>query len=174
MVILTCGCLCGAGAILLELMNDKLADEIAALLAANHVMTLATAGASGPHAANLFYACDGLALIWVSAPDTRHSLDIAADAHVAATVAPDTSDFAAIRGVQIAGLARKITATDERKRHLVQLEARYSFLRELAAKPVKLREAYDRSEIYRLQPARIVLIDNSKGFGHKETLELTP
>jgi hypothetical protein len=29
-----------------------------------------------------------------------------------------------------------------------------------------------RREIYRLDPERIVLIDNKKGFGHKETLEL--
>lgn len=155
-------------------MNKQLADEIASFLAAHHVMTLATAGAGGPHAASLFYACDGQALVWVSAPDTRHSRDIEAEPRVAATVAPDTADFAAIRGVQIAGLARKIVAADERKRHLTQLEARYSFLRELAAKPLKLREAYERSVIYRLQPARIVLIDNSKGFGHKETLEISP
>jgi len=42
----------------------------------------------------------------------------------------------------------------------------------LAEGPPKLREAYARTAVYRLQPARIVLIDNSKGFGHKETLEV--
>ena len=41
-----------------------------------------------------------------------------------------------------------------------------------AAGPLKLRQAYARTGVYRLQPARIVLIDNSKGFGHKETLEI--
>ena len=68
----------------------------------------------------------------------------------------------------------RIVAVDERMRHLVQLGARYAFLGQLAMGPSKLREAYARSAVYRLQPARIVLIDNSKGFGHKETLELSP
>jgi uncharacterized protein YhbP (UPF0306 family) len=154
-------------------MNTKLGRQIGEFLAAQHVMSLATSGASGPHATNLFYACDGLALIWVSEPDTQHSREIEADPRVAATVAPDYADFAAIRGVQIAGTARRIMAADERTRHLAQLEARYPFLRQLAAGPLKLRQAYARTAVYRLQPARIVLIDNSKGFGHKETLEIS-
>jgi hypothetical protein len=56
----------------------------------------------------------------------------------------------------------------------VLLEARYPFLGELAKGPTKLLEAYARTTVYRLRPARIVLIDNSKGFGHKETLEISP
>jgi hypothetical protein len=28
-------------------------------------------------------------------------------------------------------------------------------------------------EFYRLEPTRMVLIDNSRGFGHKDTLDLT-
>src|ERR1039458_6249813 len=78
---------------------------------------------------------------------------------VAATVAPDYSDFTDIRGVQIAGAARRIVAVDERIRHLAQLEARYPFLPQLAAGPLKLRQAYARTAVYRLHPARIVLID---------------
>jgi uncharacterized protein len=155
-------------------MTTELDQQVGAFLAAHHVMSLATLGASGPHATSLFYACDGLALVWVSEPNSQHSCEIAVDPRVAATVAPDYSDFAVIRGLQIIGTARQIVATDERMRHLAQLEARYPFLRQLAAGPSKLREAYARTAVYRLQPARIVLIDNTKGFGHKETLEISP
>jgi len=158
----------------MAILDLKLSQEIGSFLAAHHVMSLATFGASGVHATSLFYACDGLALVWVSGSDTQHSREIEADARVAATVAPDYSDFAAIRGVQITGTARRIVAAGERLRHLAQLEARYSFLRQLAAKPLKLRQAYARTAVYRLQPASIVLIDNTKGFGHKETLEISP
>jgi uncharacterized protein YhbP (UPF0306 family) len=154
-------------------MTIELDRQISAFLAAHHVVSLATFGSSGPHATSLFYACDGLALVWVSEPDTQHSREIEADSRVAATVAPDYSDFAAIRGVQIAGAARRIVVADERMRHLAQLEARYPFLGQLAAGPLKMRQAYARTAVYRLQPVRIVLIDNSKGFGHKETLELS-
>jgi uncharacterized protein YhbP (UPF0306 family) len=155
------------------MMTIELDRQISAFLAAHHVVSLATFGSSGPHATSLFYACDGLALVWVSEPDTQHSREIEADSRVAATVAPDYSDFAAIRGVQIAGAARRIVVADERMRHLAQLEARYPFLGQLAAGPLKMRQAYARTAVYRLQPVRIVLIDNSKGFGHKETLELS-
>jgi uncharacterized protein len=155
-------------------MTIELGQQIGAFLAAHHVMSLATLGASGPHATSLFYACDGLALVWVSEPDSQHSREIEADPRVAATVASDYSDFAVIRGLQITGAARRIVATDERMRHIAQLEARYPFLGQLAAGPPKLRAAYARTAVYRLQPARIVLIDNTKGFGHKETLEISP
>jgi uncharacterized protein YhbP (UPF0306 family) len=136
-------------------------------------MSLATIGSSGPHATSLFYACDGLALIWVSESNTLHSREIEVDPRVAATVAPDYSDFTAIRGVQIVGTASRIVAAEERKLHLAELEARYPFLEKLAAWPVELRQAYSRAAVYRLRPIRIVLIDNTKGFGHKETLELS-
>ena len=136
-------------------------------------MSLATFGSSGPHATSLFYACDGLALVWVSDPDTQHSREIDGDPRVAATVAPDCSDFAAIRGVQISGTAGRIVAADEQMRHLAQLEARYSFLGQLAAGPLKLRQAYARAAVYLLEPVRIALIDNTKGFGHKETLDMS-
>jgi len=154
-------------------MNINLGQRIGSFLAAHHVVSLATLGSSGPHATSLFYACDGLALVWVSEPDTQHSREIEADPRVAATVAPDYSDFTEVRGVQIAGAARRIVAADERMRHLAKLETRYPFLRQIAAGPPKLREVYARTAVYRLQPARIVLIDNTKGFGHKETLEIS-
>ena len=152
-------------------MNNDLADRIAAFLAGHHVLSLATHGPDGPHAANLFYVCDGLALVWLSEPDTRHSLDVAADARVAATIAPDYTDFTEIRGVQVFGSARRIVDVDERRHHLALLEARYPFLGRLKSGPPKLQEAYARASPYRLQPIRMVLIDNTIGFGHKETIE---
>jgi len=152
-------------------MND-LASRIGAFLDTQHVMSLATLGPSGPHAANVFYARDGLALVWVSEPGTQHSHNLVAAPQVAATVAPDYTDFAAIQGLQIAGTARQIADAAERARLLGLLEARYAFLKQLSAAPPKLREAYARIGVYRLQPSRIVWIDNTQGFGHKETLDL--
>lgn len=153
-------------------MSGDLEQRIGAFLDAYHVMSLATQGREGPHAANLFYARDGFALTWVSDPATRHSRDLAADARAAATVAPDYTDFAAIKGAQIAGEARRVTDDGERARLLALLAARYAFLGQMAAAPAKLREAFARTAVYQLRPVRIVLIDNSLGFGHKETLDL--
>jgi uncharacterized protein YhbP (UPF0306 family) len=154
-------------------MADDLIQGIEAFLDAYHVVSLATVGPAGPHACNLFYARDGLALVWMSDPDTRHSREIEAGSRVAATVAPDYADFATIKGVQIAGEAQRVADPGECQRLLALLEARYPFLGQLAAAPPKLREAYARTAVYRLEPSRMVLIDNSKRFGHKETLDLS-
>jgi hypothetical protein len=63
-------------------MNVKLGRQISSFLAAHHVMSLTTFGSSGPHATNLLYACDGLALVWVSEYlDTQNTLDNSALCH---------------------------------------------------------------------------------------------
>lgn len=152
-------------------MSAETAARIIAFLDAHHVMSLATAGRDGPHAANVFYVRDGFALVWVSDPKSRHSVELAADSRVAATVAPDYFDFGDIRGVQIAGRAQVITSAPDRAKTRALLEDRYPALRRLAEGPPALQEAYARVEFYRLEPERMVLIDNTRGFGHKETLD---
>jgi uncharacterized protein len=154
--------------------DAELSARIAAFLDAHHVMSLATAGKSGPHAANLFYARDGLSLVWLSDAGTRHSQDVEAKGQVAATVAPDYSDFPLIRGVQIEGTARRVADGGERARLFRLLAARYPFLAQLAFAPPAVRAACDNAEIYRLRPERIVLVDNTRGFAHKETLDVAP
>src|SRR6266545_3438203 len=87
-------------------MNSNLAARVMAFLDAHHVMSLATVGGDGPHAANLFYARDGYALIWVSDPTSRHSRHIEERAGVAATIARDCCDFPDVQGLQVRGRAR--------------------------------------------------------------------
>ena len=121
--------------------TSQLRARIEAFLGAHHVMSLATIGREGPHAASLFYASDGLALIWLSDPASRHSRDVDAESRVAATIAADYPDFAEIRGLQIRGSARRL-GQNERARHLTLLEARYAFLKRSAEGPKKMHDAY--------------------------------
>ncbi len=151
-------------------MADDLSDRIAAFLDAHHVMSVATLGPGGPHAANLFYARDGFALLWVSDPASRHSAGLAADARVAATIARDYTDYAEIRGLQVDGRARRLVDGAERARARKILQARFPFLEKLG--DAEVRDSYARAEIYRLDVVRFVLIDNTRGFGHKDVLEL--
>lgn len=153
-------------------LGSDLRQRIGVFLGEWHVMSLATADREGPHSANLFYACDELALVWVSAVDARHSRAIAMSPHVAATIAPDYSDFVAIKGVQIKGSARQVTDAQERQASFSLLEARYPFLAAREALPPAVREAYAQAAVYRLEPSRIVLIDNTQRFGYREILEL--
>lgn len=152
-------------------MDERaLATEIDAFLSAHHVVTIATSAGDAAHAASLMYAHEDFVLYWVSDPDTRHSREIEANSQVAATVAPDYTDFKAIRGLQIAGLAARLTAPREIERARTRMEQRYAFLRVLAHGPEALRAASAKAEYYALRSQRITFIDNTRGFGHKETL----
>jgi uncharacterized protein YhbP (UPF0306 family) len=153
-------------------MSENLNARIREFLDAHHVMSLATLGPDGPHAASLFYACDTLAPIWVSDPSSRHSEHIAAHPEVAATIAPDFHDFPMIRGLQLRGRAHLIRDEDEQSRARDLMQARFAFLRTASAPGSPLREACERARFYRLEPRRIVLIDNARSFGSKETLDL--
>jgi uncharacterized protein YhbP (UPF0306 family) len=152
---------------------DDLAARIEAFLDAHHVMTLATVGDSGAHAASLMYAREGLTLYWTSDPQSRHSQHLEREARVTATVAPDYADFRVIRGLQIVGRARRLDGSEAGNARAA-LVGRYAFLAELASGPPKLRAAFEQAAFYALVPDRITLIDNALGFGHKDTMVLAP
>lgn len=153
--------------------EDTLAARIEEFLDAHHVMTLATGTDGSPHAASLMYAREGFTLYWTSDPATRHSRDLESDGRVAATIAPDYTDFRLIRGLQIAGRAERLTGASDVARARALMEKRYVFLAGLAQGPEPLRAAYAKASFYALRPTRITLIDNTRGFGNKETLALS-
>lgn len=152
-------------------MNGEVAARIAAFLDAHHVMSLATCGPQGPHAASLFYARDGFSLLWLSHEQTRHSEALAINPLVGATIAPDYRGFAEIRGIQISGSARRLVNVADRRHARSVLEARYPFLLNVSNQ-APFMQAYAAAELYRLVPHKIVIIDNTRGFGHNDVLEL--
>jgi len=154
--------------------DDKAAlkEGIRAFLRAHHVVSLAVLLDGAAHAACVMYALEDLSLYWTSNPGSRHSAAIERDPRVAATVAPDTTDFRFIRGVQIAGRARRLGEAAEAARARELLRGRFAFLRDSDAMPAAMRAALDKSAFYRLDPETITLIDNSKGFGNRESLRI--
>jgi hypothetical protein len=150
----------------------ELRAEILAFLDAHTVMSLATSGAAGGHVASLMYARDGFALFWVSDPDSRHSRELEAQPQCAATIAPDYDDFKEIRGLQIHGRACRLKGAAARAKGIARLAARYAFLMQFFSGPADLVRQMSKAAVYRLDPQRIALIDNSKGFGHRDILEL--
>lgn len=149
-------------------------QEALKLVASLHVCTLATYGDGQPHAVSLFYAHDGFDLYWFSEPSSRHSRHIESldEARVVVAIAADHQDFATVRGVQIAGLARRLTGPLEIAGGLARLTGRYGFLARLFETPRELAEAVCKAAVYRLTAERVTFIDNTKGFGHKTTFLL--
>jgi len=122
-------------------------------------MTLATSFAGQVHAATLFYANDGLELVFVSDTTSAHARAILADPRVALTISQDYADWQAIQGAQVRGEARLLE--DDRRASQVYL-ARFPFV---AAFPQTFR-------YWQISPTWLRLIDNTRGFAHKDELTL--
>jgi uncharacterized protein YhbP (UPF0306 family) len=154
-------------------MNDPLRSEVLAFLAGHNVIHLGTVADGVPHVASLFYVNDGFTLYWVSDPATRHSRELAQSPRVAATIAPEYSSYKEIRGLQVVGRAARVEGLAGVTAGLFALAGKFSFFNEFVSGPVALVERLGKATVYRFDIERIVFIDNTKGFGHKDVLDLT-
>ena len=134
-------------------------------LAAHSTLTLATLAADGgPSAASLFFAADEAArLYWVSAPSTRHSQNLAAHPRAAVTISAATWQWTEIAGVQLEGTVRALPPGADWQAAWALYGAKFPFASRFAA---ELARTY----FYVLTPRWARLIDNSRGFGHKDEL----
>jgi len=150
-------------------MGDEARAQALAYLRQHHVMTLATHGPLGLWAAAVFYASDGFQLYFLSAGHTRHAQNMAASPRVAATIQEDYDDWAAIQGIQLEGTARPL-AGREREEALSLYADKFRFLQ----RPIALIEkALAGVNWYALSPERLYFVDNSRGFGHRDEIDLT-
>jgi len=152
-------------------MTSKLRRAIADYLAGHHVMTLATQGADGPWAAAVFYANDEDHLLFLSSPSSRHCRNLNQDPRCSATIHENYDDWRKIQGIQLEGYV--IEPQGEEQRHVRRLYTRkFPIAGELADAPAALVSALARVRCYVLLPKRMYFIDNRRGFGHREQIDL--
>jgi|SRR3990172_2423026 len=134
---------------------------ILSLLSETRALTLATLDPDGrPRATPLFFAFDEqAALIFLSDRETQHCRNLKRDPSVAAALYPEVSDWHELRGLQIQGVASVVPVAD-RGSALSLYTARFAFVGALA-------EVVARSEVYRLSPTWVRLVDNRQRFGYK-------
>ena len=149
----------------------ELPAEIGSYLSSHSVMTLATQGADGPWAAAVFYALDAGSLIFLSSPTTRHALDLEQDDRCAATIQDDTADWKTVKGIQLEGRVERL-AGDDAARARDSYAERFPLISPLAKIPPAIADALARIAWYRLVPTRMYFIDNARGFGHREAVDL--
>jgi uncharacterized protein YhbP (UPF0306 family) len=127
-------------------------------------MTLATESGGVPFACSLFYASDGLDLYFVSETKTRHAQNIAINARVSATISEDHRDWRTIQGIQLCGTCEMLGPI-QTVRALALYAEKFPFVASLSAAMAKVK-------FYKITPQWARLIDNTKGFGFKEEIEL--
>lgn len=152
-------------------MSDSLTEKALAYLREHHVMTLATTGPEGAWAAAVFYVNDGFNLHFLSAPTSRHSLNLEANPGVAAAIQEDYRDWRKVKGIQLEGQARRIEGAEQAAAAL-RYGLKFPVVGDLAQAPVEIVEAMSRIIWYRLTPRRLYFIDNSLGLGHRDEVPL--
>ena len=150
-------------------MSNDTAARALAYLAGHNVMTLATHGPEGVWAAAVFYANEGYQLVFLSAGHTRHARNIAASPRVAATIQEDYADWAAIQGIQLEGTAQLMVGP-EREVAVARYAERFQFLKQPIA---AIEKALAGVNWYRLTPEKMYFVDNSRGFGQRDEVDLS-
>ena len=136
---------------------------ITTFVAAHSTLTLATLSADGrPQAASLFFASDAnLRLYWVSGGSSRHCHNLARHSHVAVTIQNETWSWTEIAGVQMEGQATVVPAGPEWQTAWTLYQHKFLLVTDFQAE-------ISRSNFYVFTADWMRLIDNSRGFGHKE------
>jgi uncharacterized protein YhbP (UPF0306 family) len=139
----------------------------------HNTLSLATCHGDQAWSTDLFYASDdGCQLYFVSSGTTRHCQHIAANPRVSASVSGEFSDWGPIKGLQVDGVAG-VVSESERAAVIEMYLAKFPSLQKLYEAPENEQERLIaarllQSHFYRISPKWVRLIDNSKGFGHKE------
>lgn len=152
-------------------MQSSLMRSAAKYLGAHHVMTLATQGTKGPWAAAVFYATDGDTLIFLSSPNSRHCRNLALDSRCAATIQDNPSNWRQIQGIQIEGCVRQLQRKEKLRAQQIYGE-KFPVVGERAKFLPSITEALTKIAWFKLVPERLYFVDNSKGFGHRDEIEL--
>jgi uncharacterized protein YhbP (UPF0306 family) len=152
-------------------MPQPVPRGLAEYLDRHHVMTLATCGPDGPWAAAVFYVSDGATLVFLSSPTSRHCRNLAQDPRCAATIQPDCSDWAQVKGVQLEGRVSELRG-DDAVRARQHYGNKFPVVGQLAGAPATIITALAKVRWYRLVAERLYFVDNSQGFGHRDQIEL--
>lgn len=147
----------------------ELKSRLKQFLAAHTTLTLATVAPDNrPQAAPVFFAeTDELTLIFISEQKSRHSQNVKQNSRVAATIYADGQSWQSIQGIQLEGICTALSGNAAQTARTIYL-AKYPFIAENKLLAVMLNLV----TFYQIQPTWLRLIDNSRGFGHKEELTL--
>jgi uncharacterized protein YhbP (UPF0306 family) len=143
--------------------------SICQFLAQHTTLSLATCHDGRPWSTDLFYASDASCqLYFVSGTTTLHCQYLADNSQVSATISRQCDDWRDIKGLQLDGVAR-VVAESDRDRVINIYLTKFPALKTLH-KASELFALLWKSHFYCISPKWIRLVDNSKGFGHKEEM----
>jgi hypothetical protein len=132
-------------------------------------LSLATCYENRPWSTDLFYASDdNCQLYFVSSGTTRHCQHIADNPQVSVSISEKADGWGEIKGLQFDGVASVVSEADRDGVIEIYL-TKFPTLKKWHP-AFGIMDLLLESHFYRISPKWIRLIDNSKGFGHKDEM----
>ena len=149
-------------------MDKKLKAEILAVLAEGKDLTVATLRPDGwPQATTVSYASDGLDIYFGCGASSQKAANLARDDRLSATINLSYRDWSEIRGLSLAGRARRLTDPDAFARAGLLFLAKFPEVAQYVTTPP------DEMVMFRIEPVTFSLLNYAKGFGHTDLVELS-
>jgi uncharacterized protein YhbP (UPF0306 family) len=156
-----------------EVSVDEAKARARQLMAEVTSLSLATCSDDTPWAASVFFTSDShFNVYFVSDPRTQHGRDVAVNTRVAATINPECKSWNDITGLQLRGEISVVEGVERAKALALYLK-KFPQVDQLFQKPQDeheetIAERLKSANIYKITPEMIRVIDNAKGFGHRE------
>ncbi len=148
-------------------MDEALRAKILDVLKSQHLMALATVRPDGyPQATMVNYIHDELILYFAADAASQKAGNIKINAKVSIAIASETTDFCKLRGLSLAGLAKRVA--DKQRAE----ELRLRLFRRLPQSRRFVPEDPNQLAVFEVEPVAISLIDYASGFGTSHLLEL--
>ncbi len=135
----------------------------------HNVLCLATSEAQQPWVAPVFYAVWQKSLVFLSASHTRHCRNLQKNPLASGSIQEDYSDWKDIKGIQLEGKVMQLESSDAVSA-LECYSAKFAITGPDA--PVEITKALHKVSWFQLLPQRMYYIDNSRGFGNRDEIDL--
>ena len=146
-------------------MSAELKENVIAFLASQEHLALATVSAEGePVAHTISYVSDGANIYFMTDKKTRKAVNIGANRKVSCALYDTSAPMSSLQALQLVGEAAPVTDQEELGTQMGAYLAKFPFLKDMPPNPDMM--------MFKLTPRSVRFLDNNKGFGHTETLEL--
>ena len=138
-------------------------------------MTIACSSEDRPWATDVFYARQGLDLIFFSSPTSRHCTAFSRNPAAAATIHGDYKGWKKIKGLQMEGQVQRMKGAAVRARALAIYLRRYPFVRGFFSKHGVVSQVSKKMagvDLYAFRPFHIFYTDNEVRFRTRWKLQV--
>lgn len=156
-------------------MTDGWRHSAVELIQDQSTLTLATADASGPWSAPVYFVLFDDRFYFFSSPRSRHIQQAELSGQAAASLFADTESWQAIRGIQMKGKIERVRSIPLSLSVVAVYLARFPFTRDFfPGNPAPDLEAFFtcfNARLFEFSPEQVFYIDNRHGLGNRRLIE---